>query len=333
MKTTIASFPALVQSFFAERLQNQRRVSPHTLAAYRDTFRLLFHFAKDHLGKPPSRLCLEDLHAPFIGTFLDHVEKERGNSSRSRNLRLSAIRSFFRYLAFQEPAWSNHIQRVLAIPSKKHERPLIDFLTRPEIEALLAVPDQKTWIGRRDHALLLVAIQTGLRLSELIHLRWDHVTLGPSAHLRCYGKGRKERCTPLTRQTVRVLKAWKTEQAESSTPLVFPSSRCGPLSPDAVQWLLAKYVKKAQSNCPSLKSKQVTPHVLRHTTAMELLQAGVDRSVIALWLGHESVESTQAYLNAHLALKEQALAKMTTPHTKTGRYRPDDKLLQFLQSL
>jgi len=330
---TIATLPASLQSFFTQRLMAQRQASPHTIASYRDTFRLLLRFAQHRLNKPPSHLMIEDLNAPFIGAFLDHIEKDRNNTARSRNLRLTAIRSFFRYLAFQEPAHSAHIQRVLAIPSKRQVRTLIDFLTPSEIKALLAVPDQTSWSGRRDHTLLMLAIQTGLRLSEIIHLHRENITLGLGAYVRCHGKGRKERCTPLTKQMVTVFQAWLGENNGSPSDIVFPNARGAQLSPDGVQYLLAKHVTIAQQICPSLKSKKVTPHVLRHTAAMELLQAGVDRSVIALWLGHESPETTQVYLDANLALKEQALAKITPLHVKVGRYRPNDKLLSFLKAL
>lgn len=330
---TITPLPVLLQSFFTDRLMAQRGASPHTLAAYRDTFRLLLHFAQNQLRKSPSALALEDLDAPFIGIFLDHLEKTRRNSARSRNLRLAALRSFFRYVSFQEPGQSNHIQRVLAIPAKRHDRPLIDFLTRPEIEALLAAPDTKTWSGRRDHALLLLALQTGLRLSELIGLRRENIVLGVGAHVRCQGKGRKERCTPLTRQTRIVLQAWLEKREETPNDVVFPNRYGGRLSSDGIQYLVAKHVRTAQDICPSLKRKRVSPHVLRHTTAMELLQSGVDRSMIALWLGHESVETTQIYLDANLAIKEELLAKATPITGKALRYKPADRLLEFLQAL
>lgn len=330
---TITPLPVLLQSFFTDRLMAQRGASAHTLASYRDTFRLLFHFAQNQLGKPPSALALEDLDAPFIGTFLDHLEKTRRNGARSRNLRLTALRSFFRYVSFQEPGQSSHIQRVLAIPTKRHDRPLIDFLTRPEIDVLLAAPDTRTWEGRRDHAILLLALQTGLRLSELIGLRREDVVLSVGAHVRCQGKGRKERCTPLARQTRAVLKAWMEERGGASNDVVFPNRHGGRFSPDGVQYLVAKHVQTAQEHCPSLKRKRVSPHVLRHTTAMELLQSGVDRSMIALWLGHESVETTQIYLDANLAIKEELLAKTTPIPGKVKRYKPADKLLAFLQAL
>lgn len=327
------SLSSLLQSFFTDRLMNQRQASPHTIASYRDTFRLLLGFAQKQLKKPPSQLALDDLNAPFIGAFLDHIQSHRKNGNRTRNLRLNAIRSFFQYAAFQEPLRSAHIQRVLAMPTKRQDRALIDFLTHPEIQALLAAPDNTAWKGRRDHALLLLAIQTGLRLSELICLRRSDIILTSGAHVHCYGKGRKERCTPLTRQTVAVMKAWLQERGGSENDVVFPNARGTQLSPDGVQYLLAKHVAKARETCPSLKKKRVSPHVLRHTAAMELLQSGVDHSVIALWLGHESPETTHIYLQANLALKEKALAKTKPLNVKAGRYRPSDKLLQFLNAL
>jgi integrase/recombinase XerD len=328
------SFSVLLERFFTQRLMAQRRVSPHTIRSYRDSFRLLLQFAAKRLHKRPSALALTDLDPGLIGAFLGASERERGNCARSRNLRLTAIRSFFRYAAFEDPAHAGLIQRVLAMPSKRYEKKLVGFLSRPEIEALLRAPDRTTWAGRRDHALLLVAVQTGLRLSELIGLRRGDVALGSGAHVHCLGKGRKERCTPLTQQAVKVLKLWLQEPKGGNGEIVFPNARGNPLSADGVQYLLAKHVAVAGERCPSLKEKRVTPHVLRHSAAMELLQAGVDRSVIALWLGHESVETTQMYLDANLALKEQALAKTIPANVKaTGRYRPDDKLLAFLKGL
>jgi integrase/recombinase XerD len=331
--TTITSFSILLQSFFTDRLINQRQVSIHTIASYRDTFRLLLAFAQKQFNKSPSQLALDDLNAPFIGAFLDHIQSNRHNGSRTRNLRLTAIRSFFKYVAFQEPSRSAHIQRVLAIPTKRQDRPLIDFLIYPEIQALLAAPDRTTWTGRRDQALLMLAIQTGLRLSELIGLRRRDIVLTSGTHVRCYGKGRKERCTPLTKQSVAVMKTWLEERGGSDDDVVFPNARGTKISPDGVQHLLAKHVAKARETCPSLKEKRVSPHVLRHTAAMELLQAGVDHSVIALWLGHESPETTSIYLQANLALKEKILEKTRPLDVKAGRYRPTDKLLQFLKAL
>lgn len=330
------NFPVLLESFFTQRLIGQRQASPHTIASYRDTFQLLLQFAQQHLHKQPSRLALEDLDAPLIGTFLDHLEKTRGNGSRSRNLRLAAIRSFFRYAAYQQPTHSGQIQRVLAIPNKRQTRALVGFLTRLEIDALLAAPDPLSWGGRRDHAFLLMALQTGLRLSEMTSLgRQDltDLTLSTGAHVRCQGKGRKERCTPLAKQTVTVLKAWLAEPARSKSDILFPNARGGRLSSDGAQYLLAKHLAVARQHCSSLRQKRVSPHVLRHTAAMELLQAGVDCAVIALWLGHESVETTQIYLHANLALKEEALTKTTPLHGKAHRYKPGDQLLVFLKGL
>ncbi len=330
---TSTPLSTLLQAFFTDRLMKQRQVSPHTIASYRDTFRLLLKFAHKQLKKPPSKLSFNDLDAPFICAFLDHIQNERHNGTRTRNLRLTAIRSFFHYAAFLEPSHSAHIQRVLAIPVKRQDRPLIDFLTHSEIKALLAAPDKTTWAGRRDRALLVLAIQTGLRLSELIGIRRRDIVLTTGAHVRCYGKGRKERCTPLTKQTVAVMKSWLEERKGSDDDVVFPNARATQLSPDGVQYLLAKHVAMAQKTCPSLKEKRVSPHVLRHTAAMELLQAGVDHSVIALWLGHESAETTMVYLQADLAFKEKILAKTKPVNVKAGRYRPGDKLLQFLNML
>jgi integrase/recombinase XerD len=327
------NFSGLVQAFFTDRLLRQRRASPNTVAGYRDTFRLLLRFAKQRLGKAPSKLSLTDLDAPFVGDFLDHLENERRNGARSRNTRLAAIHSFFQYLSFQEPAYADQCRRILAIPSKRYERRQIEYLTAEEIDALLAAPDRTTWIGRRDRALLLVAIQTGLRVSELIGLRRDDIILGAGAHVRCEGKGRKQRFTPLRQEAVAVQAQWlRACPAEPATP-AFPSGRGGPLSRDAVERLVARHQRTAEGCCPSLKRKRVTPHVLRHTAAMQLLQHGIDRSVIALWLGHESVETTQMYLHVDLRLKEAALSKVTPLDVPPGRFRPDDELLAFLEGL
>jgi integrase/recombinase XerD len=328
-----AGFPTLLQSFFTKRLIAQRRASPHTIACYRDTFRLLLRFAHSRTGKAASTITLEDLDATLIGAFLDDLETDRNNAVRSRNLRMTAIRSFFRYAAIEAPQQAALTQRVLAIPNKLQDRRLVGFLLRPEIDALIAAPNRKTWLGRRDHALLLTAVQTGLRLSEITALRQQDVVLGTGAHVRCQGKGRKERCTPLTKTVSAVLSDWMREEGTDNTRILFLSSRGGPLSADAVQYLVSKYATVAQRNCPTLTGKRVTPHVLRHTAAMELLQAGVDRAVIALWLGHESVETTQIYLDADLAMKEKALSRATPTEAKSVRYRPDDKLLAFLKGL
>jgi site-specific recombinase XerD len=328
-----ANFPALLQSFFTTRLMTQRKASPHTISSYRDTFRLLLQFALKRLRKPLGQLDLDDLNASFIGAFLDDLEHGRGNGARSRNLRLTAVRSFFRYAALEAPAHAAVIQRVLAIPNQRQPRALVNFLTRAEIDALLAVPNQKTWLGRRDHAFLLTAVQTGLRLSEMTALCHADISLGTGAHVHCHGKGRKERCTPLTKSTASVLKAWIRQQGREDSKILFPSTRGGRLTAVGVQHMVARHVAKARASCPTLVKKRVSPHVLRHAAAMELLQAGVDRAVIALWLGHESVETTQIYLHADLALKEQVLAKTKPIKGKAGRYRPDDDLLTFLKGL
>ncbi len=332
MKTQ-PNFPALLQAFFTDRLTGQRNASPHTIASYRDTFRLLLKFAQQHLHQSPSTLAIENLNAPFISRFLTHLERERDNTPRSRNIRLAAIHSFFKYVALEEPSLSAVAQRVLAIPCKRHKTRSIDFLTRPEIEALLAVPDQSCYLGRRDRTLLLVAAQTGLRASELIGLRCQDVCLGSGAHVRCVGKGRKARCTPLRKDAVAALRAWLRERKGQPSDVLFPNARGLPLSHDGLAFLLSKHVATARTTCASLAKKRVTPHVLRHSLAMSLLQHGVDRSVIALWLGHESMETTQVYFHADLELKEQALAKTQPFNGRPARYQPDDKLLAFLQGL
>lgn len=328
-----ASFPSLLQSFFTDRLLRQRQASPHTIAGYRDCFRLLLHFAKQRLGKMPNQIRIEDLDAPFIGLFLDHLESTRKNSARTRNARLGAIHSFFQYVALEEPAHVLHCQRILAVPNKRHVRRPIEFLNREEIDALLAVPNQSTWLGRRDRTLLLVAVQTGLRVSELIGLNCQDVALGTGAHVRCLGKGRKQRCTPLRPETAKMVDAWLRERHGQPEDPVFPSIRGGKLSRDAIEHLLTKYTQLAGRSCPSLKRKRVSPHVCRHAAAMDLLQHGVDRSVIALWLGHESPETTQMYLHADMRLKEKALSRTESLGVKPTRYRPNDKLLAFLESL
>lgn len=329
-----ATLPSLIERFFTLRLMHQRNASPHTIASYRDSFRLLFAFAQARLGKQPSRLDLADLDAPFVGAFLDDLEASRSIGIKTRNLRLTAIRAFFRFVALEEPAYAGQSQRVLAIPGKLHDKREVHFLTRSEIDAILAAPDRNTWIGRRDHMLLHLAAQTGLRLSEIVQLERDAVVLGVGAHVRCLGKGRKERSTPLTRQTCHALRAWLKEAGQHGSTKLFPNIHGGSLSPDAVQRLLARHVETARQQCVSLRRKRVTPHVLRHTAAMELLQAGVDCSVIALWLGHESIKTTQVYLHAHLTLKEAALARVKPFNgQKGGRYKPEDRLLAFLDAL
>jgi len=322
-----------LQAFFTERLLSQRQANPSTVTAYRDTFRLLFTFVHEHLGKPPSQLNIDELDAPLVSAFLSWLERERHNSVRTRNARLAAIHSLYRYAALRHPEHAHVIQRVLAIPSKRCERAVVNFLNQDEIDALLTAVDRTKWIGRRDHALLTLAIQTGLRVSELVGLLNGDFELGIAAHVRCRGKGRKQRATPLTAQTIAVLRVWFRERGGCPTDPAFPSLHGEPLSADAVQWLLTKYASIAAQHCPSLNRKKVSPHVLRHSCAMNLLQCGVDLTVIALWLGHESVQTTQIYLHADLTLKEKALARTAPPNTKPGRYRPPDKLLTFLEGL
>ena len=322
-----------VEAFFTQRLATQRESSPHTIAAYSHALRLLFTFAYDRTGKPPSKLDVGDLDATLVTAFLAHLEQQRGNSVATRNARLSAIRSLFAYAALRHPEHAEVIQRVLAIPTKRHEQTIVCFLTLEEIDALLTAVDRGSWIGRRDHALLLLAIQTGLRISELSGLVCGDLHLQVGAHVRCRGKGRKDRATPLTDQTVAVLKVWLRERAGQPPEPLFPSRRGGPLSPDAIEWLTAKHAAAAARHSPSIDAKNVTPHTLRHTAAMQLLQAGVDVSVIALWLGHESVQTTQIYLHADLALKERAIARTAPINTTPGRYRPPDPLLAFLEQL
>lgn len=327
------TFAPLCQSFFAKRLIAQRRASPRTIATYAQAFRLLVRYAQERLGTPPSKLALAQLDAPFLASFLDQLEGQRGNTARSRNARLAALRSFYHYAALEVPEHAALIQRVLAIPYKRVSRPLVGYLTREEIEAILASVDQSTRLGRRNHAILLLTVQTGLRLSEITMLRRRDVALGAGAHVRCEGKGRKERCTPLTKPVVAALRTWMQELGGDDEQTLFPSSRGGRLSSDAVQHLVKKHTAAARAACPSLATKQVTPHVLRHTAAMELLQAGVDRAMIAIWLGHESLDTTQIYLDANLALKQAILAKTHPVMSQPGKYRPDDKLLSFLKGL
>ena len=331
----MSTLAPMLEAFFIDRLQQQRHASSHTVVAYRDTFRLLLTFAKDDTRKAPSDLALTDLDAPFIVRFLSHLEKKRGNAIATRNARLAAVHSFFRYVALREPAHAGLIQRVLAIPHKRTEKKLVAFLTHPEFEAILASPDQATSLGRRDHALLLLAIQTGLRVSEITGLTIEDVRLDRgAAHVRCRGKGRKERVTPLTAQTVKALRAYLRDRfdAPPASPL-FLSRRRGPMSRDAVEHLVEVHRVRAAKKCPSLADKNLSPHVLRHTSAMLLLHAGTDRSTIALWLGHESIETTEIYLHADLATKERAIAKTAPPRTRQARYRPPDALLGFLQAL
>jgi site-specific recombinase XerD len=330
----VTDLAPILQGFFTDRLARQKKASPNTVAAYRDTCRLLLSFAQARTGKAPSRLSLADLDATLVGAFLQHLEDNRGNGSATRNARLAAIHSLFRYAAPRAPEHAAVISQVLAIPPRRRERAIVSYLTPEETEALLAAPDRGTWHGRRDHALLQLAVQTGLRVSELTSLASQDAHLGAGPHVRCHGKGRKDRTTPLTSQVVRTLRTWLAELCPAPDMPLFPSQAGSRLSRDAVERLVAKHASAAAADsCPSIKEKNVTPHTLRHTAAMSLLKAGVDTSVIALWLGHEDAETTQVYLHADMTIKEQALARVQHPGTSPGRYRPPDTLLTFLNNL
>lgn len=322
-----------LEAFFTERLTRQRRASGHTIAAYRDTWRLLLTFTASRTGTPPSRLDFADLDAPAIAAFLDYLERDRGNSIRTRNARLAAISSAFSYAALRHPEHAALIARVLAIPAKRADKALVTYLTGAEADALLAAPDRSTRTGRRDHAMLHLAIITGLRVSELTALTRGDIHLGSGPHVSCRGKGRKQRITPLTAPATAVLRTWLAELPPHPGQLLFPGRAGGRLSRDAVEHRLAVHASTAATRCPPLTAKNITPHVLRHTAAMRLLQAGVEISVIALWLGHEQTETTQIYLHADLTIKERALARTTPPGAKPGRYRPPDPLLAFLENL
>jgi integrase/recombinase XerD len=322
-----------LQAFFTDRLARQRQASPHTIAAYRDTVKLLLVFAEQRTGKTPSAMDITDLDAPLIGAFLNHLETGRGNSVRTRNARLAAIHSLFRYAALRHPQDAAVIARVLAIPPKRFDRALITYLTEEEITALLAAPDRSTWTGRRDHALLLLACQTGLRATELTGLTVGDVHLGTGRHVSCLGKGRKRRITPLTAATATVRHAWLAERAGLPNDPLFVTRRGTPLSRDALQRRVARYAAIAAPSCPTLREKKISPHVLRHSAAMRLLSAGIDVSVIALWMGHENIATCQLYIHADLALKERALARTAPQDAPPGRYQPPDAVLAFLDGL
>jgi len=322
-----------LEAFFTERLITQRDSSPQTIASYRDTFRLLLAFGSKRTGKQPSQLAIDDLDAPLIGAFLNHLEVDRGNSARTRNNRLAAIHAFYKYAALRHPEHLATIGRVIAIPFKRYARNSVNYLSREEIDALLATPNRGNWHGRRDYALLVVAILTGLRVSELTGLRVGDVSLAAGAHVLAHGKGRKERAVTLTRETVAVLRGWLTERQGQPDDPLFPTRQGQPLSRDAVELLISKHATLAARDCPSLNAKRVTAHTLRHTNAMLLRAGGVDIATIALWLGHESTKTTSIYEHADPALKEQAIARTAPLGIKPGRYRPDDALLAFLDRL
>ncbi len=331
----MSALAPLLQAYFTGRLTRQRDASPHTIASYRDSFRLLLTFLHEQTGTPPSKLQLEDLNPERITAFLSHLENERGNSVRTRNARLTAIHSFFQFAAFKAPECSEQIARVLSIPEKRYRSTLINYLTKPEIDALLTAPDRCTPTGRRDHALLLLAVQTGLRASELANLRCEDLNLDTGAWVRCDGKGRKERCTPLTRPTVQVLQVWLRELSGDPASPLFPSRTGGHLTRAGIWRLVAKHTATAATRCPSLTTKNITPHSLRHTAAMQLLSAPdpVDTATIALWLGHETLDTTNKYLHADMELKRRAIERTTPPNVKPGSYRPPDQVLAFLESL
>ena len=330
--TTLA--PTL-QAFFVSRLGHQRDASPHTVDSYRHAFRLLLAYAQTQTGKRPSEMDLADLDAVVVSGFLDYLEEDRGSSVASRNTRLAAIHSFFRFASYRHPEHAETIHQVLAIPRKKTESTPRSFLTSAEMDALAAAPDLSTWCGRRDHALLVVALRTGLRLSELTGLRCRDVELGAAAHIKCLGKGRRRRDTPIDKSTVELLRSWLSERDSGPEDALFPSRRGGRLSPDAVQRLVAKHVTTARATCPSLANKQVSTHNLRHSCAMDLLRNGLDVAVLAIWLGHEKLESVNAYIHADPTLKERALDRLTplNPAAKPGRYEPTDELLAFLEGI
>jgi integrase/recombinase XerD len=329
----VSTLAPTLQAFFTDRLARQRQASSHTIAAYRDALKLLLAFATEQTGKPPSRLDIADLDAPLIGAFLNQLETGRGNSARTRNARLAAIHSLFRYAALRHPEDAAVIARVLAIPPKRFDKALITYLTEQEITALLDAPDQATWTGRRDHALLMLACQTGLRATELTGLTIGDVHLGTGPHVSCTGKGRKQRITPLTTATVTVLGGWLAERGGLPADPLFITRRGTPLSRDALERRITTYTAAAAQSCPALREKKVSPHVLRHSAAMRLLNAGVDTTVIALWMGHENVATTQVYIHADLALKERAIARTAPQDTPPGRYQPPDAVLAFLDGL
>ncbi len=326
----MTAIAATLQAWFVNRLIDEQQLSPHTISAYRDAIRLLVRYAADRHNKPPSQLDFDDLDATVIAEFLTSLETSRRSAVSTRNARLAAIRSFFTYAAFGHPEHAATIARVLAIPSKRAPAPLVTFLTPPEIEALINACDTSTWIGRRDRCLLTVGIQTGLRVSELVTLTPQDLTLGPGGYLRCVGKGRKQRAVPLNTHTQSVISGWLSEHPHG--PLF--SRRDGqPLGRDAVRRIVSRHANTAAVTCPGLVAKNITPHVMRHTCAMQLLRAGIDIAVIALILGHANVATTHIYLQADHQIKQAAIARIRPPSTQDGNYKPSDALLAFLEAL
>lgn len=331
--TPLPDLGTLLQRFFVEYLVNQRRASPRTIAAYRDTFGLLLRFLVVELGKQSAALSLADLSAPRVLAFLAHLEAERHNCVRSRNARLAAIRAFMGYVGLREPAMLASTAPVLAIPMKRFERPLVGFLSREHVEALLAAPDPSTWSGRRDRIMFATLYNTGARVSELIGMRIADLALAPAAVIRIRGKGRKERCVPLWRRTARQLRDWLQHLPHSPEQVLFPNRAGGALTRTSVAERLKLAAAAAAERYPELARQRVSPHVVRHSTAMHLLQSGVDITVIALWLGHESPVTTHTYIEADLAMKEQALKALHPPKGAPTRYRAPDRVLAFLQAL
>jgi len=323
----------LIQDFFCRRLITQRNASSQTIAGYRDTFRLLFRYAQEKMKKAPAALQFEDLDADFVLKFLDYLEQERGNCERTRNLRLAAIRSFLRYVSYRLPGSLSSIQQVLAIPLKRFDRPSLEFLQREEVEAIIAAPDKTTFSGHRDFVMFMTLYNTGARVSEIIRLQVGDVCLENKASILIHGKGRKQRSIPLWKSTQCHLRRWLLRLKSDSQDPLFPS-RCGkPLTRSGVEYRLRLAVKKAAEQFPSLEKRQISPHALRHTTAMHLLQSGVDITVIALWLGHESPATTHMYVEADLTMKEKALQKLQEPSLRSARYQASDSILSFLESL
>src|ERR1035441_2477634 len=334
-ETTPARIGPLLQAFFMDHLCNHKRVSPRTVLSYRDTFRLLLRFLQQTTGREPAALLMSDMDAPSVLKFLEHIEVERHNQAQSRNVRLAAIRSFCRMAALRDPASVGITGRVLAIPIKRTDKRLVGYLTRTEVDALLAAHDLEGWAGRRDHALLLILYNTGARISEMTSLERSQVHFGLKSFIQFTGKGRKERTVPLWSTTARTLQSWskEVELDKRNGSLAFPSARGKMLSRDGVNYLLQECLKRAAEKCPSLATKRVHPHLFRHTAAMHLLQAGVDITVIALWLGHESIQTTHGYIEADLATKEKVLDQVAPAGQKVKRFKADDALLRFLATL
>lgn len=326
-------FPALLQDFFQRRLVAERGVSAHTIASYRDTFELLLRYAEQRTGRTPSALTLQDLDAPVILSFLDHLETERSCCPRTRNLRLTAVRSFMRYVSVRDPASLAVAQRVLAIAGKRFDRPILGFLSRDEVQALLDAPDRTTWSGQRDAALFAVLYNTGARVSEIIRLHVADVLIDRAHAVHLHGKGRKERVIPLWKSTVAQLRTWFERIDRRPEAPVFPNRAGKPMSRSGVEHRLRVAITKASFRCPSLRGRAISPHTVRHATAMHLLQSGVDITVIAMWLGHEDTATTHQYIEADLAMKEAALRRMDAPSSKPVRFKAHDRVLAFLEAL